>query len=321
VGPHVDQRASTIEAPERTLPTAPLARGRGRWRPSTRDERLAYRLLFPVLGVVVAVVTLPFLIAVSEALVGRTGEFVGLGNFGRALTNPGLLQSVVASLIYAAIVLPTQILVGLGLALLVHRTIRSPGIRALLYVLAIIPIVIPPVAVGVIARLIYGADYGVLNHLLRLAGVIQQDIPWLSSPQGAMFTVASVDIWQWTPFVYLVLFAGLQTVPHETVEAAQVDGAGSWQQFWNIELPYLRPLLLLVLFFRIADVLRVFDHVFVLTGGGPGDTTQFLSLWLYRIAFKFSDAGQAAALAVLVMLAMTIAYTVITRFLPVEPDG
>lgn len=310
-----------IETPERTLPAATLPRGRGRWRPSTRDERLAYRLLFPVLGVVVAIVTLPFLIAVSEALLAADGAFVGLGNFSRALTNPGLLQSVLATLIYAAIVLPSQILVGLGLALLVNRTIRSPGIRALLYVLAIIPIVIPPVAVGVIARLIYGSDYGVLNHLLGLAGVIEQDLPWLSSPQGAMFTVASVDIWQWTPFVYLVLFAGLQTVPHETVEAAQVDGAGSWQQFWNIELPYLRPLLLLVLFFRIADVLRVFDHVFVLTGGGPGDTTQFLSLWLYRIAFKFSDAGQAAALAVLVMIAMTIGYTIITRFLPVERDG
>ena len=85
-----------------------------------------------------------------------------------------------------------------------------------------------------------------------------------------MLSVASVDIWQWTAFVYLVLFAGLQTVPHESVEAAQVDGASSWAQFRHIELPFIRPLLLLVLFFRIADVLRVFDHVFILTGGGPG---------------------------------------------------
>lgn len=310
-----------IEAPGQSL-TAPSSRtGRGRWSPSTRDERLAYKLLFPVLGTVAAIVTLPFLVALWNSLIGRDGSFVGLDNFGRALTNPGLVQSIVATAAYAGLVLPVQLLVGLGLALLVHRTIRSPAIRAVLYVLAIIPIVIPPVAVGVVARLIYGPDYGVLNHLLGLAGLIQHDIPWLSSPAGAMFAVASVDIWQWTPFVYLVLFAGLQTVPHETVEAAQVDGAGSWQQFWHIELPYLRPLLLLVLFFRIADVLRVFDHVFVLTGGGPGDTTQFLSLWLYRIAFKFSDAGQSAALAVCVMLAMIIGYTIATRFLPVERDG
>lgn len=307
-----------IESTGRVLPAPSLRRGR--WRASTRDERLAYRLLFPVLAVVVAFATLPFLIAVWDSLQGRQGDFVGVDNYARALTNSGLVESLGATAIYAAIVLPAEILVGLGLAVLVHRTIKSSTIRALLYVLAIIPIVIPPVALGVVARLIYGPDYGVLNYLLSLAGLIQQQILWLSTPVGAMFAVASADIWQWTPFVYLVTFAGLQTVPHETVEAAQVDGAGSWQQFWHVELIYLRPLLVLVLFFRIADVIRVFDHVFVLTGGGPGSTTQFLSLYLYRIAFKFSDSGQAAALAVVVMLVMTIGYTMITRFLPVERE-
>jgi multiple sugar transport system permease protein len=302
------------------VPAPPRKPRRGRWSPSTRDERLAYRILAPVLGVVVTIVTLPFLIAIWDSLQGRQAEFVGLANYGRALTNSGLFDALVATGIYAGIVLPTEILVGLGLALLVHRTIRSRAIRASLYVLAIIPIVIPPVALGVVARLIYGADYGVLNYLLSLAGVIQEHILWLSTPVGAMFAVTSTDIWQWTPFVYLVTFAGLQTVPHETVEAAQVDGAGSWQQFWHVELVYLRPLLLLVLVFRVADVIRVFDHVFVLTGGGPGSTTQFLSLYLYRIAFKFSDSGQAAALAVIVMLSMTLAYTVMTRFLPVERE-
>jgi multiple sugar transport system permease protein len=307
-----------LEAPELTAP--PLVRERRRFRPSTRDERLAYRILAPVLGTVIVIVTIPFLIALVNSVVGRDGSFVGLANFVRALSDRALGDSLRSTGVYAAIVLPAQILGGLGLALLVHRTIRSPAIRATLYILAIIPIVIPPVAVGVIFRLVYGPDYGVLNYILQQVGLIQAEIPWLSSPGGAMFAVSSVDIWQWTPFVYLVLFAGLQTVPHETVEASQVDGAGSWQQFWHIELPYLRPLLLLVLFFRVADVLRVFDHVFVLTGGGPGDTTQFLSLHLYRVAFKFSDSGQAAALALIVMIAVTIGYTVVTRFLPVERD-
>jgi multiple sugar transport system permease protein len=277
-------------------------------------------LLFPVLGIVAGIVTIPFLIAIWDSLQGRSGQFVGLDNYARALTSSGLVEALVATAIYAAIVLPAEIATGLFLAVLVHRTIRSAALRAVLYALAIIPIVIPPVAVGVVARLIFGPDYGVLNHLLLEAGIIEREIPWLSSPVGAMFSVGAVDIWQWTPFVYLVLFAGLQTVPHETVEASQVDGASPWQQFWHIEVPYLRPLLLLVLFFRIADVIRVFDHVFVLTGGGPGSTTQFLSLYLYRIAFKFSDLGQAAALAVLVMISMTIGYSIITRFLPVERD-
>jgi ABC-type sugar transport system permease subunit len=114
------------------------------------------------------------------------------------------------------------------------------------------------------------------------------------------------------------MFAGLQTVSQESIEAAQVDGASSWAQFRHIELNYLRPLLLLVLFFRIADVLRVFDHVFVLTGGGPGSTTRFLSLYMYQVAFPFNDLGQASALAVIVMAAMTVFYSVISRFLPAE---
>jgi multiple sugar transport system permease protein len=217
-------------------------------------------------------------------------------------------------------VLPTQILLGTALALVVHRLVRSANVRALIYVLAIVPIVIPPVGVGVIARLIYAPDYGVLNHLLQLSGIIQREIPWLSNPASAMLSVASVDIWQWTPFVYLVMFAGLQTVPRESVEAAQVDGANWWQQFVRIELYYLRPLLLLVLFLRLADVLRVFDHIFVLTGGGPGTATQLLSLHLYRVGFKFFNTGEAAALAIIVMIGVSLLYTGVSRLLPVEAD-
>jgi multiple sugar transport system permease protein len=107
-------------------------------------------------------------------------------------------------------------------------------------------------------------------------------------------------------------------VPHETVEAAQVDGAGGWIQFWDVELPYLQPLFILILFFRLADVLRAFDAIFVLTGGGPGNTTQLLSLFLYQTEFKFSQVPQAAALAVMIMLGISILYSIITRFLPLE---
>ncbi|HET8784965.1 MAG TPA: sugar ABC transporter permease [Candidatus Limnocylindrales bacterium] len=287
--------------------------------PATSKERLAYRLLLPVFGTVVVVATIPFVLAVIES-VTRGGEFVGLANYVRALSNPLLADSVRQTAIYGLIVVPSEILLGLGLALLVHRTIRSAAVKAAIYVLAIIPIVMPGVASGVIFRLIYAPEYGLLNFILEQAGIIEKQILWLSVPQLAMLSVASVDIWQWTAFVYLVLFAGLQTVPHEAVEAAQVDGASGWAQFRNIELPFIRPLVLLVLFFRIADVLRVFDHVFILTGGGPGTTTEFLSLYLYRIAFKFSDLPQASALAVMMMVGMTVFYTVILRFMPLETD-
>ncbi len=260
-----------------------------------------YQLLLPVFGSVFVIATIPFVLAVIQAVTSDTRGFVGFDNFARALGNPLLYESIKQTAIYAAIALPTEILGGLGIALLVHRTVRSNAIRAAIYIAAMIPIVIPQIAVGVVFRLVYAPDYGILNVLLGQTG-----------PNQPLW------IWQWTPFVYLIMFAGFQTVPSESVEAAQVDGATAWTQFRHIELPYLRPLLLLVLFFRIADVIRVFDHVYVLTGGGPGTTTQFLSLYIYRIGFKFSDLGQASALAVVVMVAMTVFYTIVSRFLPAD---
>jgi len=291
-------------------------RARTNWSARSRQERLGLRLLLPVFGTVVVIATIPFILAVVRALTSNDGEFVGLDNFTKALGNTQLYESIKQTGVYAALVLPTEILLGLGLALLVHRTVKSVALRAAIYVAAMIPIVIPQIAIGVVFRLVYAPDYGILNALLGDTG--HNQILWLSSPPLAMLSVASVDVWQWTPFVYLIMFAGLQTVPVESIEAAQLDGATSWTQFRHIELYYLRPLLLLVIFFRIADVLRVFDHVYVLTGGGPGTTTEFLSLYLYRVAFRFSDLGQASALAVVVMAAMTAFYTLISRFLPAE---
>jgi len=307
-----------------TTPAVPPSRGpiafpsrvRAAWLERSRGERLALRLLLPVFGLVFVAATIPFILAVIRALTSDSGQFIGADNLARALSNEQLYEAIRQTGIYGLIVMPTEILLGLGIALLVHRTVRAPAVRAIIYVAAMIPIVIPQVAVGVVFRLLYIPDYGLINVLLGQTG--HDQILWLSDPSLAMFAVASVDIWQWTPFVYLIMFAGLQTVPPESVEAAQLDGASSWAQFRHIELYYLRPLLLLVFFFRLADVLRVFDHVFILTGGGPGATTQFLSLYLYRIAFDFSDLGQASALAVVVMAFMTVLYTVISRFLPAD---
>jgi multiple sugar transport system permease protein len=300
-----------------TALTASAARA-GRRRRLSRDERLGYMILLPALGAVFVIVTIPFVLVVIQSISADDGTLVGFRNFTRALGNPLLYESVRATAIYTAIVLPIEILLGLSFALLVHRTVQQPALRAAIYVLAILPLVVPPVAIGVVARLIYAPSYGVLNVILERWGVLHQEVNWLGDPHLAMLAVASVDVWQWTPFVYLVLFSGLQTVPRESVEAAQLDGANWWAQFRYIDLAYLRPLFVLILFFRLADVLRVFDHVFILTGGGPGTTTQLLSLYMYRVEFKFFDAGQAAALAVVVLVSFSLLYSLIARFLPLE---
>lgn len=294
-----------------------LARARAGRREAS-ERRLSMLLLWPVLGVIFAIAAYPFALAVKQSLSAQTGEFIGLRNYSRALHNPLLYDALTATGLYAVLVLPTEILLGLGLALLVHRMIRSTAARAAIFVMAVVPLVVPPVAVGVIARLFYAPGYGVINQVLMRSGLTDHEIGFLSHPFLAMLSVASVDVWQWTAFVYLVLFAGLQTVPREMVEAARVDGAGGWALFRHIEFNYLRSLLVLILFFRVADVLRVFDHIFILTGGGPGSSTQLLSLYLYRIEFKFFDDGQAAALAVTVLVVVSILYSLVTRVLPVE---
>jgi len=245
----------------------------------------------------------------------RTGEFVGFHNFTRIFEDPLFFASLRATVIYVVAALAIEGLLGLSVALLVHRTIRGAVARTLIYLLFIIPMVTPPVAAGVIARLIYTPTYGALNVILLRLGLIDKDILWLSGAGTAMFAVISVDVWQWMPFVFLVCFAGFQAVPVDAAEAASVDGAGGWRLFWYIELPYLRSLLLLVLVFRFTDTFRVFDHVLVLTGGGPGATTEFLSVYLYRVAFKFFNLGYAAALSLFVLLVASLAFMVLSRYL------
>lgn len=277
---------------------------------------MPYLLVGPPVVLLAALVAYPLIYNIGLSLRNyRTGEFVGLHNFARAFDDPLFFASLKATSIYVTSALIVEVLLGLGLALLVHRTIRSGWARTLIYLLFIIPMVTPPIAAGVIARLIYIPTYGVLNVILARAGLIHNDVLWLAEPGTAMFAVLSVDVWQWMPFVFLVCLAGLQAVPGDILEAARVDGAGGWRLFRHVEFPYLQSLLLLVLVFRFTDTFRVFDHVQVLTGGGPGATTEFLSLYLYRIAFKFFDLSYAAALSLFVLVVTSLAFTVLSRYL------
>ena len=248
----------------------------------------------------------------------RVGGFAGLHNFAFAFQDSLLAASLRSTLTYVAAAVGIEVFLGLALAVAVQRTIRSVVGRTLTYLLFIVPMVTPPVAAGVSFRLMYIPEYGILNVLLHDLGYRGQPIAWMSSPAMAMFSVVSVDVWQWMPFVFLVLFAGLQAVPLDVVEAAEVDGAGGWARFRDIDLPYLKPLLLLVLVFRFTDTLRVFDHVQVLTMGGPGAATEFLSLYLYKIAFKFSNLNYASALALYIVVVISVVFALFSRYLTEE---
>jgi multiple sugar transport system permease protein len=163
---------------------------------------------------------------------------------------------------------------------------------------------LPPVVVGVIWRLMLNSNFGAVNGTLKRFGVNTEALVWTASPKLAMASVIAADVWQWTPFVFLILLAGLQAIPQEPYEAALIDGSSRWQTFLHVTLPLLKPAILIALLLRTMDLLRVFDQIFILTEGGPAFATETASLYIYRTAFRFSNFGYAAAMS-FVLLALT----------------
>jgi multiple sugar transport system permease protein len=180
----------------------------------------------------------------------------------------------------------------------------------------IVPMMLTPVVIGVIWRLMYDPNFGIIAFLLRSVGL--PPIEWLAHGNLAFIAVVLVDVWNWTPFMFLVTLAGLESMPVEPFEAAQMDGASRWQILRDHTLPMLMPTLLVALLVRSMDALRIFDHIYIMTMGGPGAATEVASLYLYKTAFKFSDFGYAAAGLFVLLILITVLSRVYIRFLGKE---
>ena len=167
---------------------------------------------------------------------------------------------------------------------------------------------LPPVVAAVAWRLIYNPQFGMLNGMLRQLGFNTAWLTWTSGQNSALASVILVDVWEWTPFLFLLLSAGLQAIPPEPLEAARIDGAGAWRIFRDVTLPLLKPTILLALLLRAMDLVRIFDQIFILTQGGPGTATETVSLYIYRTAFRFSNFGYAATMS-FVLLAATMLFS------------
>ncbi|KGM34008.1 carbohydrate ABC transporter permease [Inquilinus limosus] len=228
--------------------------------------------------------------------------FVGLGNYLSVLTDPTFWDALGRTLLFLVIVLPAELLLGLGVALLLHK----PGL-SLLKTLARLSLVIPMATtyavVGLIGRLIFNRDFGVVNWFLGLVGI--GPIEWLGDPGWAFVSIALMDIWQWTPFCALVLLAGLTMVPPEIEEAARLETKRFRHILRHVQLPFLLPGITAVLILRTADTLKLFDMIFTLTRGGPGAATELISITIQRIGFRVFDQGVASAQAIL-LLVLTI---------------
>ena len=204
--------------------------------------------------------------------------------------------------VFAIVAVAIEIVLGLTLAILVASVTRFKGtIRTIL----IVPILMPPVAIGSMWKLMYSMDFGVLNQIVTTFGL--QPINWLGSVSLALFSIVIVDVWHWTPFVFLILFAAVEGLPKEVIEAARIDGARNRELVFKIIIPLLKPAIVVALLFRIILAFKVFDEVFLLTSGGPGTSTEVVSLHLYKVFFQQNQMGYGAMLS-LVIIAATIAF-------------
>jgi multiple sugar transport system permease protein len=268
-----------------------------------RELLLPALFIAPALAVLLALSIYPLIYSVTISLQRETAAGIkwGLANFTRLASDGFFLTAMAHTFVYAVAALTCEFLLGLGLALLLNKQIRGRGLfRAAL----LVPMMLPAVVAGVVWRLLLNPNFGAINGTLRQIGIDTENLTWTASPRLAMLSVIAVDVWQWTPFVFLVLLAGLQAIPQEPYEAALIDGSSRWQTFRHVTLPLLKPAILIVLLLRTMDLLRVFDQIFILTEGGPGFATETISLYIYRTAFRFFDFGYAAAMS-FVLLALT----------------
>jgi len=287
--------------------------------PNRRALLLPAIFLAPALAVLLALSIYPLIYSITISLQQETaaGGTWGLGNFARLLSDNFFVTALGHTFIYAIAALTCEFLLGLGLALLLNNQIRGRGVfRASL----LIPMMLPPVVVGVVWRLMLNPNFGAINGTLKHFGVNTESLTWTASPKLAMLSVIAVDVWQWTPFVFLVLLAGLQAIPPEPYEAALIDGSSRWQTFRHVTLPLLKPSILIVLLLRTMDLLRVFDQIFILTEGGPGFATETISLYIYRTAFRFFDFGYAAAMSFVLLALTNVISAIYIRLIQAEPN-
>jgi multiple sugar transport system permease protein len=228
--------------------------------------------------------------------------FVGLENYLGVLRDQSFWDSLLLTGKFYLTVVPIQILLGVAVALLLHK----PGwgvLRTITRVSLVVPLATTYAVVGLIGRLIFNRDFGVANQFMGWLGVSSSD--WLGNPTGAFVAIVLMDIWQWTPFVALIFLAGLSMVPVDIEEAARLETKSHWALLRYVQLPYMLPGLTAVLILRSADVLKLFDMVFVMTRGGPGSATDLVSIYVQRVGFKVFDLGVASAQAIL-LLVLTI---------------
>ncbi len=269
------------------------------------------RFVMPALVLLAAVTIYPVLSVLYLSLQRRLpifdiAKFTGLDNYRFLLHDDRFWNALGNTVYFTGVSVSLELLLGLGIALLLNRAFRFKG---LVIALVLVPWAIPTVVSARMWEWIYNTDFGILNYLLGIK------INWLGSPRWALNAAVFMDVWKTTPFAAILLLAGLKMIPGDLDQAARIDGAGAWPVFTRITMPLLMPVILVVLVFRMLDAFRVFDAVYVLTGGGPANTTETLSIYAYKILFQTLQFGYGSTLSVVVFLCAGFITVLSLRFL------
>ena len=243
----------------------------------------------------------------------RAPLFIGVENYIDILNDPSIWDNFILTAYFLAIALPIEFLLGFGIALLLYEEFRG---RRMVLTLLLIPMMLAPIAVGVFYRFIFDSTFGVLTYLLSIVGI--RGFEWYTA-QWVIPSVALVDVWMWTPFMVLILLAGLTAVPRYLYEAASIDRAGWMMKFRYVTFPIVKPLIGVAVLFRTMDIMKVFDTVFILTSGGPGSSSELISFRVYREAFQYFHTGRAAALSMIFLVMIIVLTNIYLRFLTRRP--
>ncbi|MCB8878081.1 carbohydrate ABC transporter permease [Acidisoma silvae] len=276
-----------------------------------KSSRLgAYAFLAPSLLCLALIIGYPLVSAVSASLyrwnlMSGLHRWHGIGNYISILTDPATGQVAVVTVIYTVLSVVLELALGFGLALLIRQGLARklmgfPLMRAILC----LPVVIAPLIWAFYFRSIYSPQFGFFNIVLGWLGL--SAVPWVNSPALALYSLVIADVWQWTPFMFAVILAGLLTLPGDVTEAARVDGASFRQILWRIELPLLQPVLLVAVLLRLIDALKNIDLFIVITQGGPGTSTEILNFYAFSTSFQDFQVGRGAALALIVFVIIMV---------------
>lgn len=275
-------------------------------RAALRDP-IKYVFLWPAFLVVLAVGLFPLVFSFSMSFQSLRlipplpPRFVGFDNYWTILQTERFWHVIGTTTLIAVISVMIEYVIGFAIALALHS--KVPG-EKLFRISFLLPMLLAPIAVALVGRMMFHSSVGPLNDLFTHLGL--PNLPFLTSSNWALGAIITIEVWQWTPFVILMLLAGLQSLPVDVYESAALENASTWRQFWDLTFPMMLPISAAVVFIRLIESLKIMDTVFVLTGGGPGIATETLTLFAYQEGFKKFNIGYTSALSFLFLIVVTV---------------